>query len=81
MNPMFSLTKDITRDIFRLVKRCSTAGTVLGNILKAHVKIYQMAKQVNYNSDLKIGIVMSIFLFEPSNRINLMLTDRNIFSR
>ena len=53
-------------------KDARTAGTVLGNILKAHVKTYQMAKQLNYNSDLKIGIVMSIFLFEPSNRINLI---------
>ena len=53
-------------------KDARIAGTVLGNILKAHVKTYQMAKQLNYNSELKIGIVMSIFLFEPSNRINLI---------
>ena len=54
-------------------KDARTAGTVFGNILKAHVKTYQMAKKLNYNPDFKkIGIVMSIFLFEPSNRINLI---------
>ena len=53
-------------------KDARIAGTVLANILKAHIKTYKIAKDIVNNSDFKIGIVMSIFLFEPSNRINLI---------
>ena len=44
-------------------KDARTAGTVLGNILKAHVKTYQMPNKLNYNSELKIGIVMNMFFY------------------
>jgi beta-glucosidase len=53
-------------------KDAKLAGNVLLNILKAHVQTYQMAKQLPNSKFTKIGIVMSLFLFEPENRLNVL---------
>lgn len=53
-------------------KDARIAGTALANIMKAHVKTYQMAKNLDQTNDIEVGIVMSIFLFEPANRLNLI---------
>jgi beta-glucosidase len=53
-------------------KEAKVAGTVLLNVLKAHVLAYKLIKKLPYGEQSEIGIVKDIFLFEPKNRLNLL---------
>ena len=53
-------------------KDARIAGIVLKNILKAHISTYELAHKLNNAASLKVGLVMSIFLFEPANYLNII---------
>ena len=48
------------------------AGTVMENMLNAHVQIYHKLKSLPGGDTIKIGIVKNIFQFDPYRRWNLL---------